>query len=97
MTATRPGRGDNAAWRTARKRVLAEEQDCALCGRPLDHTLPRRHPWASEIDHIVPLSIGGAPYDRHNLRAVHRWCHQRRPQMTPPLAAPSIGYTSRSW
>jgi 5-methylcytosine-specific restriction endonuclease McrA len=30
-----------------------------------------------EVDHIVPLSEGGAPYDRENLRGVCRPCHHQ--------------------
>lgn len=43
---------------------------------PLDPHAEAKTPDATEIDHIVPLSKGGHPYDLTNLRALHRKCHQ---------------------
>jgi 5-methylcytosine-specific restriction endonuclease McrA len=78
-----PGRMDNARWREAKAyAILASGGQCQICRGPLDPTAPRSTPWATEVDHIVPLSQGGAPYDQANLRAVHRHCHQQKP-VTP--------------
>jgi 5-methylcytosine-specific restriction endonuclease McrA len=55
-------------WLQRRKQVLSEQPICALCDNRL----------AVEIDHIVPLTEGGAPYDRENLRGLCRPCHWQR-------------------
>jgi 5-methylcytosine-specific restriction endonuclease McrA len=64
------GRGvfKTKVWLMRRRQVLAEQPICALC----DHRL------SEEVDHIVPLSRGGAPYARTNLRGLCRQCHWER-------------------
>lgn len=82
--------------RELRKRVLAEETHCGLCGGGVDKTLtmmrgqhgPRcsnrecagcvPHPMRAEVDEIVPVSLGGNPLDRSNVRLAHRECNRRR-------------------
>jgi hypothetical protein len=79
------GRTDNTAWRRAKAMAIRDAGgQCQLCGGGLDPNAPRRTPNSTEVDHIMPLASGGAPYDRQNLRAVHRWCHQRRDKGQPP-------------
>jgi 5-methylcytosine-specific restriction protein A len=56
-------RGD---WPVIRKRVLAEEPRCRLCGAS-----------ASDVDHIQPVSRGGT-HERSNLRSLCGPCHRRR-------------------
>jgi 5-methylcytosine-specific restriction endonuclease McrA len=52
---------DGLVWRRLRLRVLAEEPICQVpgCGWP-----------STSVDHIVPLSRGGAPLDRDNLQGM---------------------------
>ncbi len=85
---TKPaGRMDNAAWRRARAAAIRDAGGiCQLCGQPLDPDAPKTTAWATEVDHIVPLHIGGDPYALDNLRALHRWCHSKRGQPPPPRA-----------
>lgn len=64
--------------RQLRNRVLAEEDVCGICGRPVDKDLPHGTPGSPEVDEIVPVSRGGNPFDRSNCRLVHRLCNQRR-------------------
>ena len=88
----RPGRTDTAAWRKAKAQAIKDAQgQCQLCGGELDPRAPKNTPNATEIDHITPLAAGGEPYARENLRALHRWCHQRRDkgQNVPPVP-PSV-------
>lgn len=59
-------------------RVKREESICHLCGRPVDVTLPPGRPDSPEADEIIPVSRGGSPYDRDNIRLAHRLCNQRR-------------------
>ncbi len=36
------------------------------------------HPMAAEVDEVVPVSLGGSPFDRSNCRLAHRICNVRR-------------------
>lgn len=56
------------AWRVARAAVLAESTVCGICGREGSTT----------VDHIIPVSRGGAPYDRANLQPAHERCNYRK-------------------
>lgn len=56
-------------WREIRKRVLAEEGFCYLCGG-----LGRDD---DEVDHVIALDRGGTN-DRSNLRRAHIACHSRK-------------------
>lgn len=64
--------------RQLRAAVLAEEDNCGLCGRPVAKDLPAGLPDSAEVDEIVPVSLGGNPFDRANARLAHRLCNQRR-------------------
>ena len=83
------------ARRKLRAWLKAQERPCAICGQPIDYSLPAKHPMSFEVDEIVPVSKGGNPYRRDNVQAAHRICNQRRGnkplQKTParvPIAAP---------
>ena len=64
--------------RRLRAQVLAEEDMCWLCGQPVDKDLPAGHPMAPELDEVLPVSRGGSPYDRANVRLAHRLHNQQR-------------------
>jgi 5-methylcytosine-specific restriction endonuclease McrA len=53
-------------------------QDCYICNKPIDLTLPR-HGQGSEYalwpDHVIPMSRGGEDTIR-NVRPCHRKCNQ---------------------
>lgn len=68
--------------RQAVARLRARRDPCALCGGPIDYDLPPGHPLSFECDEIVPVSLGGSPYDMDNLQAAHRICNQRRGNRT---------------
>ncbi|WP_077597861.1 HNH endonuclease [Olsenella urininfantis] len=70
--------GNGNAKRKLTARLRKEGRPCALCGMPIDYDLPAGHPWSFELDHIVPLSRGGAPYDYANVQAAHRICNERK-------------------
>ncbi len=76
---SRPGRDATAAWRKAKATVKARDTICAVCGRALNHDLPKTSPWSTHVDHVVPIAYGGAPLDVTNLRALHARCNLRRP------------------
>jgi 5-methylcytosine-specific restriction endonuclease McrA len=83
--------------RRLRAQVLAEETCCAICGRPVDVTLPPGLPGSPEVDELVPVSKGGNPYDRFNCRLVHRLCNVRRGNGTRQRAIVVPFITSRRW
>jgi len=63
--------------------LRAQGQPCWICrafGKPggIDYSLPAGHPFAFEVDELVPVSKGGSPTDRSNVRAAHRCCNQWR-------------------
>lgn len=61
-----------------RKHVFAEEVTCWICGDYVDQTLPKLHPMARTVDHVVELTRGGSPLDRQNARLAHRRCNTTR-------------------
>ena len=50
---------------------------CHICGEPIDYTLPYLHPREYVVDHVVPLSKGGAD-DLSNKKAAHRDCNSKK-------------------
>lgn len=92
-TGTRRGRS-GYTWNRLRARVLREETHCWRCGEPVDVSLSGMVPAGPTVDHIVPLSQGGAAEDRANLRLAHRRCNLRAGDRRPELAAPT---TTRDW
>ena len=104
---TRPRRSPSTAaghtpeYQQARRDILANNPDCALCGRP----------GADSIDHITPVALGGTN-ERNNLRPAHRSCNSaagaamgnrlrkrkqtvtnrnKAPQIFTPQTAPATG------
>jgi 5-methylcytosine-specific restriction endonuclease McrA len=66
-------------WRGLRRRLIDSAPrplTCAICLRVITDEKD------VEVDHIKPVSEGGAPFDRANLRIVHRVCN-RRVRRTP--------------
>lgn len=76
--ATNPRRANSTRRNEVVRRVLREETTCHLCGRPVDKTLGPGKPGSPEADEIIPVSRGGNPFDRDNIRLSHRLCNQRR-------------------
>ena len=98
QTATRNPRYANGhRRRRLRTQVLAEEDCCAICGTFVDKDLPHLDAWAPVIDEIVPVSKGGNPYDRDNVRLAHRLCNARRGNGTRQRAVVVPYVTSRQW
>lgn len=73
-----PRRANGHRRNMARAAVLASEDTCALCGLPVDKSTHRWDDGAPEVDEVIPVSLGGSPYDRDNLRLTHRGCNRRR-------------------
>jgi 5-methylcytosine-specific restriction endonuclease McrA len=91
-----PRRTNGHRRNQVRARVLAEEDICWLCGRPVDKTIKTPHPDSPEVDEIVPVSKGGSPYDRSNCHLSHRRCNRARGNGST-TTAPLVLTTSRAW
>lgn len=64
------------AWQQLRQLVIAgSDPVCALCGRPVDITLPGTHRWGPSVDAIIPHVQGGSHTDPANLRLTHLRCN----------------------
>ena len=56
-------------WQTIRQLVLIRDNYvCHLCG----------HAGATTADHVIPVALGGAPYDLANLKAACASCNRRK-------------------
>ena len=56
-----------AQWQKLRLRILLANPFCVQCGRP-----------ASQVDHILAIEEGGAPFDEDNLQALCPRCHSAK-------------------
>ncbi|MFI1913468.1 HNH endonuclease [Nocardia sp. NPDC020380] len=67
---------------------------CAWCGKTVEPGIDYRDPMAFELDHIIPVSLGGDPFDPNNHQIMHKSCNASKGNRTdkmPPLRA------SREW
>lgn len=55
---------------------------CGLCGHPMDPSLRRPDPMSKSVDHIIPLSKGGA-HEQSNLQWAHLVCNFRKGDRLP--------------
>ena len=67
-------RGYDVAWMRVRLSVLRRQPWCAACHAEGLVTI------ATEVDHIIPLSKGGARLDLANLQPLCRPCHIAKTQ-----------------
>jgi 5-methylcytosine-specific restriction endonuclease McrA len=83
--AKQPRRADHSgqyrtAYEKARKAILATQDTCAWCGKPVDKSLRYPDPMAPTVDHIIPISKGGHPSDVNNLQLMHFACNVAKGQ-----------------
>jgi 5-methylcytosine-specific restriction endonuclease McrA len=50
---------------------------CQLCGLPIDRDARKPDPLSVSLDHIVPISLGGA-HSRANTQCAHLSCNVRK-------------------
>ncbi len=67
-----------AAYERNKKRILATQNICGICGKPVDMSLKHGHPMAATIDHIIPIAKGGHPSDIDNLQLAHWSCNRQK-------------------
>lgn len=70
-------------WQQVRRKVLDACDVCWLCG----------HRGADSVDHVIPISKGGAHLDPANLRPAHVSCNSKRGNRAPG----TVLRTSRRW
>ena len=61
-----------------RKRILATQDTCGICGRPVDKSLRFPDPMSPVVDHIIPIDKGGSPDDIDNLQLAHMCCNRAK-------------------
>ena len=61
-----------------KRRILATQDTCALCGQPVDKSLKFPHPLSPTIDHIIPVAKGGHPSALDNLQLAHFTCNRAK-------------------
>ena len=84
-----PGQLAHRQWRYLRDALKAARPPvCNLCGDPINMRLSGMHPDGPNVDHIFPISKGGAMYDPANCALTHRRCNLAKGNRTP---------TSRQW
>ena len=66
------------AFERNKKKILATQSVCALCGKPVDKGLRYPHPLAASVDHIIPVNKGGHPSDLDNLQLAHWTCNRQK-------------------
>jgi 5-methylcytosine-specific restriction endonuclease McrA len=73
-----PRSSNGSLRKQVRNRVLAVYDTCALCGLPVDKSLTTPNPYSPEVDEIIPVSLGGSPYEWSNLQLAHRACNRQK-------------------
>ena len=66
------------AFERNKKRILATQSICGVCGQPVDKRLKYPHPLSPSIDHIIPIDRGGHPSDINNLQLAHWKCNREK-------------------
>lgn len=66
------------AFERNKKKILATQDCCGICGKLVDKSLKYPNPLSSCIDHIVPIDRGGHPSDIANLQLAHWICNRQK-------------------
>lgn len=61
-----------------KKKILAAQSVCGICGKEVDKKLRYPHPLSPVIDHIIPVIKGGHPSDLDNLQLAHMCCNRQK-------------------
>ena len=80
MATNKPRRSDHtwakSAYEKAKKVIYGSQSNCAICGRAVDFDKKFPDPWSATLDHIIPVSKGGAPAALENLQLAHLQCNR---------------------
>lgn len=58
---------------------------CYLCQEPIDRALPHQSPYSYQVEHVNPVSNGGANHP-DNYRAAHRRCNSKKGDLPVDVA-----------
>ncbi|WP_457149575.1 HNH endonuclease [Mycobacteroides abscessus] len=88
--------GRNTAVRDRHRRTIARgKPPCHICGTEIDYDADHLDPMSFTVDHIVPVSKGGAD-TLENKAAAHRRCNRIKSDRTDDM--PRRTYvTTRKW
>ena len=67
-----------SVFESNKKKILASQNVCGICGKPVDKSFKFPHPLSPSIDHIIPVDKGGHPSDISNLQLAHRCCNRQK-------------------
>ena len=70
--------GHRQAYERNRKRILASQDICGICGKPVNKKLKYPDLMCATVDHIIPVSKGGHPSDIDNLQLAHFICNRQK-------------------
>lgn len=82
-----PRNANGARRRALRARVIARDDTCWLCKRPVDKSLPAGLPGSPEVHELTPIAQGGNPYDASGCVLCHRACNSWIGNRTPEQLA----------
>lgn len=71
-------KGHRMEFERNRKKIIASEEICAICGKKVDKKLKYPDPMSTTVDHIIPVSKGGHPSDLNNLQLAHFYCNRQK-------------------
>lgn len=95
MKKTNKGAGRYGTHRGAfeknKKKIMATQTVCGICGKPVDKSLKYPHPMSACIDHIIPIARGGHPSDIDNMQLAHWMCNRLKADHLPKEAIPGAG------
>lgn len=66
------------AFEKNKKKILATQKVCGICGKPVDFAQRYPSPMSPCIDHIIPITKGGHPSDIDNLQLAHWTCNRQK-------------------
>ena len=79
-----------------KKKILATQNICAICGQPVNMNLKLPDPLSPTIDHIIPIDKGGHPSDMGNLQLAHLCCNNRkRNHLVAPIETKKVQVSNR--
>jgi 5-methylcytosine-specific restriction endonuclease McrA len=80
MMSKRPDRDGThrTAFNRNKKKIMATQTVCGICGRIVDKKLKYPHPMSPTVDHIIPVARGGHPSDIDNLQLAHWTCNRQK-------------------
>lgn len=76
------------AFEKNKKKVMATQTVCGICGKQVDFSLKYPHPLSACVDHIIPIAKGGHPSDIDNLQLAHWCCNRQKSDNLPSVHAP---------